>query len=226
MATNGIKEKFLKASIMIGCIAAGAGILNIEKVQAVTITFDDIPNAGEGIFIPNGYSGLNWNDMGVVNSTSTSALKNSGYGNGTVSGNNVAFNAFARPADVLTISSNQTFDFNSTYLTAAWREGLNIQVQGLLNGQSLYLQTVTVNSDAPTLFNFNFLGIDQLKFISFGGVENPKYNGSGAHFVMDNFTINEPTPVPEPLTILGTAVVLGFGVMCQRQSKKHGIKVV
>ncbi len=33
-------------------------------------------------------------------------------------------------------------------------------------------------------------------------------------------TTPSPTPVPEPLTILGTAVVLGFGGLCQREMAK------
>ncbi len=46
-------------------------------------------------------------------------------------------------------------------------------------------------------------------------------NGGSESFVNGSPTpVTPPTPVPEPLTILGTAVVLGFGGLCQREMPK------
>ncbi|MHC5830389.1 MAG: PEP-CTERM sorting domain-containing protein, partial [Nostoc sp.] len=97
--------------------------------------------------------------------------------------------------------SNSVFDFNSAYLTAAWNNGLSVTVQGLKSGATLYSKTVVVDTTQPTLVNFDFFGVDELKFTSFGGVE-PDYlikKGGGTQFALDNFTFNEKaTSVPEP----------------------------
>lgn len=179
-----------------------------ESLMATVLTFDDVTLALDGP-IPNGYGGLNWTNMYVLNSTNP-ALAGSGYDNGTVSGEYVAFNWFANIAT----ASNGIFDFNGAYLTGAWRDGLSITVTGFFGAAELYTQTVVVDHDAPTWFGFNYLGIDRVEFESFGGVEVPGLGGEGAHFAMDNFTINEvvddrPTSVPDggsTLVLLGGAI--------------------
>ena len=76
-----------------------------------------------------------------------------------------------------------------------------------------------VDITSPTLFNFNFLGIDNLKFTSFGGTDAP-YGDNGKQFALDNFTYNSK-PVPEPLTILGSLTATGFGVALRRKYKQQ-----
>ncbi len=44
-------------------------------------------------------------------------------------------------------------------------------MRGLNSGNLLYDSTVIVNATGPTLFTFNYLGIDQLIFESSGGVQ-------------------------------------------------------
>jgi hypothetical protein len=187
----------------------------IPSLSAV-LTFDDISSDSQNP-IPVGYGGFNWSNMNYLNSA-TYAFQNSGYVRGTVSGNYVAFNVFGNPGEVLTISSGDTFDFNSTYLTAAWNDNLNVNVLGFLNGLNIYNQTVVVSDDAPTLFNFNYLGIDQLRFTSFGGTDAGT-PGNGQQFAMDNFTYNAQT-VPEPATIALIGLgFMGFGIT-RRKSEK------
>ncbi|MEH1838440.1 MAG: hypothetical protein V7L20_06665 [Nostoc sp.] len=60
------------------------------------------------------------------------------------------------------------------YLTVAWNDGLSVTVKGLNNGTTLYLKTVVVDTTQPTLVNFNYFDVDELKFTAFGGVE-PDY---------------------------------------------------
>jgi hypothetical protein len=191
-------------------LACLLSLLIASSAQAITLTFDDITTRYSAL-VPNGYGGLNWDDFYVLYGRQPS-YANSGYDNGTVSGDYAAFNSGAYEATV----SDGLFDFNSIYLTAAWSDGLNIRVRGLNSGTVLYDNVVTVDTTGPTLFDFNYLGIDQLIFDSFGGVHNPALtNGSGEHFVMDNMTINA-TGVPEPSTgLLVIAALIGLGVRRQ-----------
>lgn len=189
------------------------------EASATILTFDTLTPASLSI-IPDGYGGLNWNNMGYLDG-SKSIYAGSGYNNGLVSGNYVAFNNSANMA--MTLGAGSVFDFNGAYLTGAWRDGLNIQVTGLLGGTTLYSQTVVVNSTGPTWFNFDYMGIDELRFNSFGGTGVSGLIGSGAHFVMDNFTfnVNEPVnPIPEPSTAMLLAIgLLGMTSYGYRRSK-------
>lgn len=202
--------------------AAGAALIALGTTgaaQAAVLTFDDITIDESGA-IPDGYGGLDWDDIHVLSSQKSGReFLNSGYGNGTVSGEYVAYNRFA---GVGTVSSSSMFDFNGVSLTGAWNNGLNIVVEGFLDGVLKYSQTVVVNTDAPTFFNFDFLGIDQLKFASFGGTHIGG-DWSGTQFAMDNFTINETdsTSVPEPASVLGLLAVgtLGAGSALKRKQK-------
>ncbi|MFB2839779.1 hypothetical protein [Floridanema evergladense] len=186
---------------------AGATLIALAigaAAQAAVLEFDNL-TTDPGIQITNGYGGFNWNNFFVVN---RDVIPLSGYNKAAVSGKYSAYNGLAEKAS---IQSNSIFDFNGAFLTGAWNDGLSVLVEGLKNGVSLYSQTVVVDTTSPKWFDFNFLGIDELKFSSFGGVENPNVSGGrGPHFAMDNFTINEVKSVPEPASTLG---FLAFGAM-------------
>jgi len=76
---------------------------------------------------------------------------------------------------------------------------LNIEVQGFIGVTSLYDTTVVVSATSPTLFTFNFLNIDRLRFTSSGGQDVGFPSGFGETFAMDNFTFEL---VPEPSALL------------------------
>jgi len=181
--------------IFVLTLSAGVG-----KAGASTLTFEGLSSNPCCDLIPSGYGGLNWSNMGVINGF-TYAGGTSGYRNGLISGSYVAFNESGGQGDALDITATGTFDFDSTYLTAAWNDGLSIQVRGYNNGVLLYDNTLVVDTAASTLFTFDYLGIDDLRFNSFGGV-NHGYPGAGTQFAMDNFTFNERTSVPEPCSLL------------------------
>jgi hypothetical protein len=193
--------------LIIICVAAGVMlVIGIPVINAANVlNFDDITNLDiANINVPNGYGELDWSGFKVI---PKDYWPNSGFDNGTVSGNYVAYNSFARSVSVY----NGEFDFVGAYLTAAWNNDLNINIQGFSGVTLLYSTTVVVGPWGPAWFNFNYCGIDKLIFTSYGGT-NAGLGGGGEHFVVDNFTY-----IPEPATLL----LLGIGAAIV---KKRGIE--
>lgn len=197
----------MKTLSKLAIAAVGAACFSItmsKPAQAVTVTFDDLPNTSESQ-IQNGYGGLNWNNFYYLTGTNSPG---SGYQNGTVSPGNVAYNAWGTPAAFS--SMNGAFTLNSAYLTAAWTEGQQFTVEGLLNGTQLFSQLVTLSKNTPTLFNFNWSGIDTVRFSAFNSTD---------WVALDNLTYNEPiTPVPTPALLPGL-IGLGVGVLRKRKGE-------
>ena len=179
-------------------------------------TFDELPTPiYGGSFIPDGYAGFTWENMGYVDPTE-GFYSNSGYNAGMVSPPHVALNGNGITAAV----SGGIFSFGGAYLTGAWNDGLNIQVDGYFEGDLKYTQIVVVNSTAPTWFDFNYYGIDRLEFSSWGGTLNPDYGTvppPSSHFAMDNFTI---VPVPIPGAFLLGSIGLALAGWKLRKSRE------
>ena len=166
------------------------------------LTFDDV--FSQDGYIPNEYGGFDWVNFGVIRNIDAPG---SGFDTGTVSGDYVAFNAWAEAAS---ITSSDIFDFDGVYLTAAWRNGLNITVAGYENDSLLYSTTVVVDTTGPAWFDFNYVGINRLEFDSYGGVDVFLY-GSGEHFVMDDFEFTPPAMhSPSPGALLLGSIGVGF----------------
>jgi len=179
-------------------------VLGVAGVSgAVVLTFDDIATDMRNP-IPDGYGGLNWGTSSWYTNGSlydSTYGYSSGYSSGAVSGLYTAFNAFVNNFSASAITG--TFDFNGAYLCAAWNNGLNVQVIGYNGATTLFDTTVTVNKGQPVWFQFDYTGVDLLVFSSFGGTDaSADDGGSGAHFVMDNFTYGESQTVPLPPAIL------------------------
>jgi hypothetical protein len=187
----------------LGTIIISAGLLVSPLfigtvAHADLINFDDLSSWQS---IASGYAGLNWNNFTVLHASGYSA---SGYVNGLVSPDNVAFNAFGTPASI----SDDLFTLNSAYMTAAWNDGLQVQVIGRFGGNTLYDNIYTLNTSGPVFINFNYVNVDEVDFISSGGV-NHGYSGEGTHFAMDDLTINFPAGVPDAGSC---AAMLGGGL--------------
>ena len=189
-------------------------VFQIKTVNATVLTFDDltdiIPTNEQAPIDDIGiYGGLHWNNMLYTDPDEFNFhldnIGNSGYENGLVSHDHVAFNSGGNQATIF----GDVIDFEGCYLTGAWRDGLNINVQGFKAGALLYEETVVADSTSATWFEFNFLGIDTLVLSSFGGIAHGYTAGDsggsivldGTMFVMDDFTF-ETTPVPEPASII------------------------
>ena len=193
------------------------GLTAVTNTQAAVITFDDLP-ATELDAIPDGYQGFNWGAAAMANVSyfDKKILPGTGFATGVVSGDYAAFNFLATTSTISTTGGEQ-FDFNGSYLTAGWNDGLNIEVSGFLNSVQLFTQTVVVNTSAAQWFDFNFAGINSLSLRAWGGTSTDGTLGND-FYVMDNFTVNE-TAVPESSSL--ALLLLGFGgLLLGRKTKK------
>jgi hypothetical protein len=204
----------MKIKKSLALLALSFGLIDNPVTQAAVITFDDLPAIEFANVIDNGYQSFDWSWFNYIDKF---ALPNTGFEKGVVSGKYAAYNDFAATA---TISGN-LFDFNGAYLTAGWNDGLKIEVSGFVNGAEQYTKTVVVNTAQAQWFDFNFFGIDALSFRSYGGERNPQLDFDGEHFILDNFTYNEPRPatqVPEPSSmILFCLGIVLFGLVAKRR---------
>jgi hypothetical protein len=184
------------------------GIAVPALANVTVLTFDDLtlsdPDYSQPV--PNGYGGFDWSYFYFMDASEywIPAVHTSGYEMGTVSGN-VAFNAWAHVATI----NDDLFNFEGAYLTAAWNDGLQVDVKGFVAGVEKYSETVTLYTTARTWFDFDFMGIDELEFTSHGGTDTiPGDAGSGGHFAMDNFTYSViPAPGALLLGSMGAGLV-------------------
>ena len=154
---------------------------------------------------PSGYAGITtWNgSFQVVNDTCCGA---SGYANGNVSPNNEIYDLGGLPAQ-FGANGDPTFTLDSFFVTASWNDGMNLSIIGLLNGVQVGSDNVnlTINTAGPLFASLNWAGVNEVDFVSSGGV-NHGYNGSGTHFVIDDLTVNN-TPEPASMVLLGSGIL-------------------
>ena len=162
--------------------------LTLILLSTNVITFDDLTHTTNGILVPNVYAGLSWNNLVELDGVNVYGAGLSGYAAGVVSPFNVVYNAYENPAYFY---SDTPFNFVSAYLTAAWTDNLQVKVIGYAGASIIYDQTNTLSATAPTLINFNYFGVTEVYFKSFGGTHHSGYgSGSGEQFVMDNVAIS------------------------------------
>lgn len=165
----------------------------------VTLGFDDLP--GTILPIPNGYGNLNWNNFSYLDGVNYYGNP-SGYQNGVVSPNNVAYNAFGDPASIY----SHPFQVLNGYITAAWNDGLNIDIVGYLAGNPVISGNFNVDTSGPTYFYATApVWIDDIVFTSSGGV-NHGFGGGGTQFALDDLTVYT-TPEPGTLLLVGTGIL-------------------
>lgn len=215
---NWLKTKCIKMAVFFATISFA------QATHAMVVTFDDLNPYPGGVelywqgYVPNVYSGLNWTNAYFFDNLPTLAwvdlityerIPFDGRYFGQVSPSIVALNAGGGGS--MLVSSGSAFNFNGVYLTGAYRNGLNITVNGYNGSSLLYSTTVTVNSTTPSWFNFNYLGIDSVSFASYGGVSGG-YSADTTTFIMDNFTYS-PVPVPASLWLFGSGLLglIGLG---------------
>ena len=191
-------------------------MLTANVAQATVITFDDLPTSPG--FVSDGYQGFQWSNWGALQDDYGTG--NSGYGVGTVSPNIVSFNRFGFRA---VLYSSTVFTVNSLYATAAWHDDLQVTFSGWADGTEIYSMTVSPSATAPTLYTFDWSGIDAFFVDSSGGTQHVGYVAEGTMVAMDNITVNEAitAPVPEPETYALMLAGLGLvGFMARRRKAK------
>jgi len=194
------RRRAMKRNAVIGALV---GIfLVVGSAQATVLDFDDLADQT----ILGNYGGLTWGSQEWRVMDLDLYAPGTGYQNGVVSEDNIVYNRYGNFGTV----SDGTFNFDGAYLTAAWNDGLNIEVNGYLNNVLQYSQIVVVDTTGPTWFQADYTGVDSLTFDSFGGV-NVGLGGEGTQFAMDNFTFNEGQKeyIPEPATMS----LLGIGLV-------------
>lgn len=203
-------------ALLVVSISAAAAIASAGSIPEL-LTFDDLTGGYGGDPIEDGYGYLDWDNFWYANVQSlTNEYGPSGYANGLVSGDNVAFNAYGAPA---TVSDPYSFDLNSGYFTAAWNDGLNLAVQAYdqegnpIAGDFLLTE---LNTSGPTFISFDWTDVYSVTFNSYGGTQNQNYFGSGTQFVLDNLNVNV-TNVPGPLAAVPFAT--GLIALVRRRRK-------
>ncbi len=205
-----------------------------SPASAGLITFDNIRHANgfSEDAIPTGWAGFDWSSRFWW--TDSQTAPDTGYQFGIVSAPNVVFNAAGAK---VSFRRKTLFELDSFYLTAAWRNGLEVEVTGFRHNVEVDSTTFIVNASGPTLETLDW-EVNKVTFRSFGGT-SAGYDGGidGNQFVLDNLmlspvakqsisfaSLSSPrvaSEVPEPSTwammLVGFA---GLGFAGHRASRK------
>ena len=191
----------LPAGLFAGYLILSNLTLNTEQSREVTlqtgldpITFDDIPSA-QGDYLLAGYAGLYWDNFACLNGI-TNSVNPSGYEAGVISGSNVVYNSAGDPASIIGVTP---FDLLSAYLTAAWRDNLQVEAIGYCGNNIMYDTTNTLSATSPKLVTFNYYGVSEVEFITFGGTPHSGYASQHYQLVMDNLLVaTHESPILSP----------------------------
>ena len=189
---------FATAMFFLCCttVARASIVLDFEGITPVITN----PGPSTLVRIPDGYGGLNWSgstEQPYANSN------HSAFDDGVVSGDYAA--VFGTQTTTVT-NPDGTFDFISMWVTGGWFSR-TATVFGYLNGVEIYSNTnvVATNGD-PTLYTFNWTGIDELVFPIV-------QDGFNDDYVVDDFTIDNVTSItPEPTTLVIWSLLATLGV--------------
>ena len=186
--------------ILIGLGLAFAPLAGARGATMV-LGFDDLNTANS--VVPNGYGGLSWQGLQYA-STLPEYLRYpggfplTGYDYGTVSFPNIAWGEGFGSV----YTQGTPFDVLSVYMTAAFTDGLVVQVQGFGAARSqVYDRSFTLNHVTPTFAQLDFFGVYEVDF-TFVGVD--------PWFALDDLTVRIPAPEPASITLLGVVALAGW----------------
>lgn len=232
-----MKKIALAMSMALAACGASASVLDFEGIpytqfQANIISGYSLANTNA---FGSNYGDFKWSQNGNINdfriveaagflARNPGTPANNGYTNGLVSGNWVATNSGAGDVWFETLSpSAQNFNLNSAYLSAAWYNGLKVDITAYRDGVQVYSMTTAPLSFNAGLVTFNWSDIDKVMFHSVASsgtvIDNQStYNHA---FVMDNLNVSTVSAVHEPESLalmLGGLGVLGLVRRRQQQA--------
>lgn len=176
------------------------------KANAMTINFDDLDASGltnwyQEMDIPNGYQGMLWNDMEVIDNQNYRNWYNNSFdfpsqSTAAYNGSGIRFSGFSR---------NQNFNFDSGYFSAWTRNNKNkfnsvnhLIITGYDNGN--FVDSIFINLKPGELVYFD-LGLKNVNQIVFDtNNPNPKW------FVMDSLEVSN-VPIPGSFWLIGSGLV-------------------
>ncbi|SFN32623.1 PEP-CTERM protein-sorting domain-containing protein [Nitrosospira briensis] len=181
------------------------------------ITFDEISNLSASS-VPDNYEGFKWTNFDYVNPfSSTSGFESSGARNGLVSLRYLAVNHGGLPAQ---FESTTPFTLNSAYFGSAFKDGLQVTVEGQSGGLIVDTKLFTVNATGRNLETFNWQNVDTVLISATGGTRNPLYGSSTSNFTMDNLIVSN---VPEPESYAMLLAGLGLVSLMARRRKSSSM---
>jgi len=184
-------------SALCGAMAFAAVTLATPAGAAV-LTFDDL---GPTIAPIGAYHGLDFHNFDSLAPSAYPWMASTGYAHGVVSPKNIAFNDNGGPASITDPTGH--FSLVSAFFTAAYLDGLKLQVEGLDNGVVKFTKTVWLNTTTPLKVYFNWADITAVKFVStYCGCSD-----KGRQFVMDNLKVIPGVPEPSTWALM----IVGFG---------------
>jgi hypothetical protein len=194
--------------------------LPMLQAHAKTLGFDSLSTGSGGVAsIPDGYGGMQWVNMNVVN-TNAAAFSGTNYMNAAVSGTNVA--TIADPSQLAGFGSATAFTFANAYFTDVNNLtgdamgsccGGTVTVTGYALENGLIAQvdqtTLPTNPMMPTYWNFDWSNLNAVTFSYTAG-----QNSIGDTLAIDNIDPSpSATPLPGAAWLMGSALVLGFLAM-------------
>ncbi len=186
----------MKKTFLAGLMATFWLFSMVGLANATTLNFEDslyATNEGTNYTaFQSNYGGLEWSSSFFI------YYEPNVYGRGAVSNDYALFNSYGYPTNITSVDG--TFDWNGAWFTSGRTSG-SLNISGYNNGSEIYTGTVGLANPDPTWFSANWANVDKIVF-------HATYNLDSTRFLMDNFTINEPIPTPEPATIL----LLGGGL--------------
>lgn len=153
-----------------GSLAAKPSWAMSERILA---DFDDMGTSFGNLYEYYQATNLSWTNWGWIDGAySADVVGPNGFEAGVVTGNAVAYNLNGTASSIAS-GDGSNFDFRSLWLTAAYREGLKVEINAYDDGELKYSRIVKLDNDAPKQFKLGFEDVDTLTFTAFGGRQDP-----------------------------------------------------